>query len=55
VIISVNIIKRSMFVVVKCCVFFVEQTKFLNIIYTSFAFKRLKMCYREAKLICRIS
>jgi hypothetical protein len=46
-ILSINsnyFLEQLIFVMVKCCVFFAVQTKFLNIIQTSFGFKRLNCC-----------
>jgi hypothetical protein len=40
-IISLNSINQLIFVMVKCCIFSIEQTEFLNIIYISFGFKGL--------------
>jgi hypothetical protein len=39
-----NSINHSIFVMVKCGVFFAVRTEFLNIIHTSFGFKELKKC-----------
>jgi hypothetical protein len=43
VIISLNGVNQLIFVMVKCGVFFEVRTEFLNIIYTSFGFKALKV------------
>jgi hypothetical protein len=42
-IISLNSINYLIFVMVKSCVFFAVRTEFLNIIYTRFGFKWLKI------------
>jgi hypothetical protein len=42
-IISLNSVNRLIFVTVKSCAFFAVQTELLNIIYTRFGFKGVKL------------
>jgi hypothetical protein len=40
---SLNSVNQLIFVIVKCGVLFEVRTEFLNVIYTSFGFKGLKV------------